>query len=395
MRNEEQFWIIVVGLLVIMGIIVFAYTYAQSCSYCRLKDAMKNMTPTTNVGMKNNSTIPSNVPKQSNDYVSNTPTPNNNTTTPTLTMVPDVISGNLFLGANQQFLSGNTQFLKGNGMIGDWTPPGWTALWDGGNAIGGVGVDQVFHISWQEGEFGKNGINYDEPALKDTDNRLGGGFSWGALPEPTVSAPEDNSYQKVNGDLTFYSPGAFMYGPDTYVPSYVDSVLLSPMLGVNAPVHQDWSQTRKGTSWTDGIDENGNTYNRYQKWLGNQGNDVCQGVEMGAIGTVEREKYCQTLDTKTCGTKKCCVSLGGSFCMAGNEQGPLNQTAYTNPMYTNTEYYIHNGKCYGKCPPYLGLDLRAVAPPKTGTFQEDNMRFGDKTWAGPLNLNDTLGNLIA
>ena len=437
-----------------MGSIVFAYTYSQTCKCMKKGFMKENITDmTSSLSSRYNTSNPSNnvspsivtnaplflttrrslsntTPGAANDGIIFGNTNNGNTygnvflnangisdNANTISkygnlllkyQIGNTFNGNLFTGnldtgnlnignldignlnIGNTFGNGDLVNNKTNGLIGGWTPPGWTALWNGGNAVGGVGVDQIFHISWQEGDFGQNGINYDEPSMKDTDNRFGGGFNWGALPEPTVTAPEDDSYQQINGDLTFYAPGTFMYGPDTYVPSYVDSVLLSPMLGVNAPVHQDWSKTRKGTSWTDAVDENGKTYNRYQKWLKNKSDtdDVCKDVDMGYKSTLEREKYCQNLDTKSCGTKKCCVSLGGSFCLAGNEQGPLNQTAYTNPMYTKTDFYIHNGKCYGNCPPYLSLDLGAETPPLTGTFQEEQLRFGDKSWSGPLNIQE-------
>jgi len=225
---------------------------------------------------------------------------------------------------------------------GSWTPPGWSVLYKG-EEVGGVGIDQVFHKTSLEGELGDN---LDAPSSSETLNRLGGGWSrsqkkvW----QPEVqgdqslippSGPPDDSYGKLNGDLTFYSPGSFMYGADNYVPSYATSVLLSPMLGVNAPLRPIHGEGQGGGRINGMVDS------------------VCS-PDSGA-SVLDMEAYCQQLSSEEAANKECCVALGGKYAMAGNEQGPYNRAMYTNPMITEgKDYYIHLGKCYGNCPSSYG-----------------------------------------
>ena len=219
------------------------------------------------------------------------------------------------------------------GTVSSWTPPGWSVLWKG-EEVGGVGVDQVFHKTSLEGELGEN---LDSPSAQETINRLGGGWVWednisgnSIIP---ASGPPDDSYGKINGDLTFYAPGTYMYGADNYVPSYADSVLLSPMLGVNAPL-----RPIRGEGQGGGFVQ------------GSTKVSVCS-PDSGA-SVLDKEAYCQMLNASEASNRECCVALGGKYTMAGNEQGPYNRAIYTNPMIekNSADYYIHLGKCYGNCP---------------------------------------------
>ena len=228
--------------------------------------------------------------------------------------------------------------LQGDGTLkdasGGWTPPGWSVLFKG-EEVGGVGVDQVFHTTSLEGEMGNN---FDSPSVSDTLNRLGGGWSRSNNPLwqngnsiiPPSGAPDD-SYGKINGDLTFYAPGSYMYGADNYVPSYAASVLLSPMIGVNAPLRPIRGEGQGGGRVNEMVDS------------------VCS-PDSGA-SVLDMEAYCQKLSPEDASSKTCCVALGGKHAMSGNDQGPYNRSIYTNPMVSGaTDYYIHLGKCYGNCP---------------------------------------------
>jgi hypothetical protein len=203
-------------------------------------------------------------------------------------------------------------------------------------------VDQVFHKSSFEGELIDN---LDVPSADDTLNRLGGGWSrsskkiWKKEEEGgdmgnsiiPASGPPDDSYGKINGDLTFYAPGTYMYGADNYVPSYATSVLLSPMLGVNAPLRPVRGEGQ-GSGKINGMVDS-----------------VCS-PDSGA-SVLNKEAYCQKLSPQEASDKTCCVALGGKNVMAGNEQGPYNRSIYTNPMVSGAkDYYLHLGKCYGNCP---------------------------------------------
>ena len=298
--------------------------------------------------------------------------------------------------------SGNvTTDANGNPVLGSWTDMRWVPNRKGDD---GTDINQKFHGSWLEGEYGKNGIELDKPTSEDTKYRLGGG--WGYSPDPLVTAPLDDSYGKINGDLTFYAPGTFMFGADGYVPSYVDSVLLSPMLGVNAPAHnQKGFQSGGGDGgWTNATDANGYPYNyvdRQKKLIQmDSKHTVCDNVSQGTASVMDQEAYCSTMnnDPNKCGVSPCCVSLGGSVCLAGDAQGPLNKTAYTNPMYSRKDYYVYNGKCYGNCPSYLKLDLEAtpvvVANTVVGNVDTGNWVFGNVV-SGNVDIgNVVVGNVV-
>jgi hypothetical protein len=230
-------------------------------------------------------------------------------------------------------------------VSGSWTPPGWSVLYKG-EEVGGVGLDQVFHKTSLEGELG---YDLDTPSSDETLNRLGGGWSrsdkkiWqeaemgGVMGNSIIppSGPPDDSYGKINGDLTFYAPGTYMYGADNYVPSYATSVLLSPMLGVNAPLRPVRGEGQGGGRSMGVV------------------NSVCS-PDSGA-SVLDMEAYCQQLSSEEVSNKECCVALGGNYAMAGNDQGPYNRAVYTNPMIAEgKDYYIHLGKCYGNCPNSYG-----------------------------------------
>jgi hypothetical protein len=218
-----------------------------------------------------------------------------------------------------------------------WNAPGWSVLFKGAE-VGGVGVDQVFHKTSVEGELG---FNLDSPSAQDTIKRLGGGYSssWvdnkNSLVAPRgPTAPADDSFGKINGDLTFYAPGAYMYGADNYVPSYTESILLSPMLGVNAPLKPVYGEGQ-GTFT--------------QAWQQSNSDQVCNPNSGASV--LDKEAYCQKLSVDDAANKSCCVVLGNRFPMAGNDQGPFNRAVYTDPAIPreSSDFYIHQNKCYGNC----------------------------------------------
>ena len=72
----------------------------------------------------------------------------------------------------------------------------------------------------------------------------------------------------------------------------------------------------------------------------------CETYEIDKQGVEEK---CNKLDINTCASTKCCVLLGGSKCVAGDEKGPVMKANYSDPFIENKEYYYYNGKCYGYC----------------------------------------------
>ena len=248
-------------------------------------------------------------------------------------------TGGLGWGKGYGDWNGKKEEMKvemGNTVVktGTWEAPGWSVLWKG-DEVGGTGIDQIFHETSLEGELGQDSY---PPFDEDTINRLGGGWKLDHIyPDEDggnslipPSGPPDDSYGKINGDLTFYAPGTFMYGSDNYVPSYAASVLLSPMLGVNAPLKPLVGEGQGGSLTSK--------------------SSVCSPGSGASV--LEKESYCQKLSPMDAAGRECCVVLGGEIPMAGNDQGPYNRAIYTNPIVSGAkDYYLYLGKCYGNCPP--------------------------------------------
>ena len=64
---------------------------------------------------------------------------------------------------------------------------------------------------------------------------------------------------------------------------------------------------------------------------------------------LELEQQCNGLKQDVCATTNCCVLLGGTKCVAGNAQGPLNQANYSDFLLKNRDQYYYQGTCYGNC----------------------------------------------
>lgn len=117
----------------------------------------------------------------------------------------------------------------------------------------------------------------------------------------------------------------FRYSPSPYVPNYEDSVYLS-----------------RTTSY----------------------NDSAQLVDHGLVlpaakggfceanknNKLELETQCGKIGKDACASMSCCVLLGGSKCVTGNEAGPSMKSNYSDISVLNRDYYYYQGKCYGNCP---------------------------------------------
>jgi len=66
---------------------------------------------------------------------------------------------------------------------------------------------------------------------------------------------------------------------------------------------------------------------------------------------VKIQEKCNNLNAETCASTGCCVLLGGVKCVAGNEQGPMLKTSYSNFLIpdANKDFYYYQGKCFGNC----------------------------------------------
>jgi uncharacterized protein YxeA len=122
----------------------------------------------------------------------------------------------------------------------------------------------------------------------------------------------------IQGDIVYYTPGSYPFGTSNYVPNYEDSVYLSRLTGLSytSPVYP--TSSMKG--------------------------GFCSNLKNSPE---QLEQACIKQNSQTCGSTNCCVLLGGSKCVAGNELGPTNKANYGDIYIRNRDYYYYQGKCYG------------------------------------------------
>lgn len=119
---------------------------------------------------------------------------------------------------------------------------------------------------------------------------------------------------------TYYTPGSFIFGSTGYVPNYEDSVYLSKTTGMSTLKRIEPTSSMKGGFCT-----------QYQ------------------TSPIQIEQKCNSIDNMTCASTDCCVLLGGSKCVSGNEKGPYMKSNFTDPSVVNKDVYYFKGNCYGNC----------------------------------------------
>ena len=125
---------------------------------------------------------------------------------------------------------------------------------------------------------------------------------------------------KVQGNITYHVPGSYPFGSINYVPKYEDSIFLSKSTGLSTATTLQKKAEMKGGFCT------------YYK-----------------NNPDKLEEYCKNTDVNKCASTNCCTLLGGSNCVAGNENGPTNKAHYNDIYIRNKDYYYYQGKCYGNC----------------------------------------------
>jgi hypothetical protein len=160
---------------------------------------------------------------------------------------------------------------------------------------------------------------HDDPTGKGSpdDSQAGPGKMWVKDSSGNLVAIP---YSDVSNTTLYYQPDSYRFGPSNYVPNYEESVYLSKL--TNEPTTTpiiDAPYLKAGF-----CDENKHFPNKI-------------------------EEKCNTLDTDTCASTKCCVLLGGQKCVAGSENGPTKSSNYSNFKIKNRDYYYYQGKCYGNC----------------------------------------------
>jgi hypothetical protein len=132
----------------------------------------------------------------------------------------------------------------------------------------------------------------------------------------TIAYPSSS----VQGNITYYTPGSYPFGTANYVPNYENSIYLSKLTGL---------------STTTPIYNTAEMLSGFCSYFQNQ--------------PEKKEKVCNQLASNECASTNCCVLLGGSKCVSGNENGPFYKTNYGDVFLRNKDYYYYQGKCYGNC----------------------------------------------
>jgi hypothetical protein len=120
--------------------------------------------------------------------------------------------------------------------------------------------------------------------------------------------------------VTYYTAGSQIYSPNGYVPNYEDSIYLSRSTGMST------------------LAEYGPTAQQMGGFCSFYAHDP---------STLETK--CNSLDVNACASTDCCVLLGGSKCVSGNQRGPTLPANYTDTLVVNKDVYYYRGKCYGHC----------------------------------------------
>jgi len=120
--------------------------------------------------------------------------------------------------------------------------------------------------------------------------------------------------------------GYSRFSPSPYVPNYEDSIYLSRLTQYND----------KNTQVVD-----------YGSGLPPPAGGFCAANKNNKL---EIETQCGKIGKDACASTSCCVLLGGTKCVAGNEAGPTMKSNYSDVSVMNRDYYYYQGKCYGNCP---------------------------------------------
>jgi hypothetical protein len=127
-------------------------------------------------------------------------------------------------------------------------------------------------------------------------------------------------FSSVQGEITYYTPGSYPFGPANYVPNYENAIYFSKLTGQSTtmPVYNT-AKMRGG----------------FCSYFSDQ--------------PKEKEIACSQLDPNECASTNCCVLLGGSKCVSGDSAGPTYTTNYGDVFLRNKDYYYYQGICYGNC----------------------------------------------
>jgi len=144
------------------------------------------------------------------------------------------------------------------------------------------------------------------------------GVVWVVKDGELVALPQEDPGAK--GEMLYYQPGSYRYGPSSYVPGYEDSVFMSKL------TRQSYAKPITDTT----------------SMLGG----ICAQYKSSPE---QLEEACNRLDKNVCAATTCCVLIGGEKCVSGGESGPTMKVNYNDPSIRNRDMYYYQGKCYGNC----------------------------------------------
>jgi len=154
-------------------------------------------------------------------------------------------------------------------------------------------------------------------------------------------------YGNKNPTFPIYNqPRSFVYGSQTYIPSYADSIYLSNTPGkISSYKKESYVPNYEDTVYSSKTTREQSTRKLSPDYSSEGG--FCKENNHSII---ELEEKCSQLSREQCSDSPCCVLLGGSKCVAGNENGRYKIDNYTVPYTRDTNYYYYyQGNCYGNC----------------------------------------------
>lgn len=165
---------------------------------------------------------------------------------------------------------------------------------------------------------------------------------------------EDASYQYWDPQTQYstYNPyGKFKYGSKSYVPSYMDGILLSRINGVRKSefMGNDTQLFYFPINDKMGIfDLNYSNFNSKPVEIIGVPNDFCKDPN---LSDQEKNEMCKKMSGKlNCQKSDCCVSIGrNQNCVYGDENGPNSDFTKDSSSYDNQDYYFYRDQCYGNC----------------------------------------------
>jgi hypothetical protein len=158
-------------------------------------------------------------------------------------------------------------------------------------------------------------------SVKELNDNYGISFGQFWIVDPSTGKPKLMPGSAATQPLpTYFQPGSYQFGASSYIPNYEDSVFLSR-----------------------------STYMPTYTPVTNTASAMGGFCEQSKANPQLIEQTCGTIDLDKCASTSCCVLLGGSKCVAGNESGPTMKANYGDRTVVNRDVYYYQGKCYGNC----------------------------------------------